>query len=289
MEGLAMTTYLPRFVPQLDGSPYQGLNCTCAVGAMAVDRETLGAKTTTGARVRQMTHDTSGGTTQRQVVNAVNANFDTGLELALNISTNDALKRLDSGEGMMLAGRSSVTRGTRWQESETFGGNHQWWDNERRRNSQAAGGWEHRIYGPLGDGRRAGIANFAPHGLWIPQAVVLDFAHRLNVSTDPDHSYVPLGYGKLYAAFTQDTEPHLELHWGGHPIVPPKAMYIKVPTGQRANKRTRPNLTGRVVDQMRNGERFNAYQKTIKGQNLGGSSVWYGNVDGTRWLHSSAF
>jgi hypothetical protein len=53
-----MTTYRPHQVSQLDSSQYAGLNCTCAAGVVALDRETLGAKRTTGARVRQLAGNT---------------------------------------------------------------------------------------------------------------------------------------------------------------------------------------------------------------------------------------
>jgi hypothetical protein len=282
-----MSTYLPTFVKQLDGSTFAGSNCNCAVAAMALDRETLGRDTTTGKRVRQLTGDTSGGTTQRQVVDALMRGWDADLDLSLNIKTADALKRLDSGQGMMLAGQSSATRGTKWQASETFGDNHQWWCNERRKNSQVAGGYQWLIMDPLGDGRRPGIADFS-EGLWLPQEVVLSFARRLNVSATPDKTYVPIGVGKFYAVFTHDTEPHLVLRKGALEISPSRVMVVKVPKGQQANVRSGPSTAHKIINRAPNGSRFRACQR-IKGTVLGGDATWFGNIDNTRWLHASSF
>jgi len=277
-----MAAYRPAFVKQLDGSKYAGLNCTCAAGAMALDRETLGKKTSTGAIVRNWTGDTVGGTRQRQVADALDRAYDVELDVETPIGTTTALGRLDDGQGMMLGGASSATRGTRWSASETFGGNHQWFDNERRKNSQVAGGYEHLIFDPLADGRRAGIAK-SP--MWIPQAVVLDFAKRL----DLDGKGNLIGTGRFYAVFTHDTEPHLVLRFGAIAIVPPQIKVIKVPVGQQANVRSGPGTTYKIINRAPNGTKFRAWQRTTKGQLLAGSRVWYGNVDGTRWLHATAF
>jgi len=277
-----MTAYRPTFVKQLDGSQYQGLNCTCAAGAMALDRDTLGRKKSTGAAIRKLTGDTTGGTRQVQVANAIENAYGVHLDVETPILTTTALARLDRGEGMMLAGQSGATKGTKWQASETFTGNHQWYDNERRRNSQVSGGWEHLIFDPLADGRRAGIAK-SP--MWIPQAVVLDFAKRL----DLDGHGTRLGSGQFYAVFTHDTEPHLVLRYGGVALNPPQRKIIKVPTGQRANIRTRPTTAAPIAYTRANGMAWNAYQKTTTGQLLAGSRVWYGNIDGTRWAHVTAF
>ena len=277
-----MTAYRPAFVKQLDGSKYQGLNCTCAAGAMALDRDTLGRKTSTGAIIRNWTGDTVGGTRQSQVADAIERAYGVELDVETPILTATALSRLDSGQGMMLAGQSAATHGTKWSASETFTGNHQWFDNERRKNSQVAGGYEHLIFDPLADGRRAGIAK-SP--FWVPENVVLDFARRLDV----DGRGTRLGYGKFYAVFTHDTEPHIVLRYGGVELKPPRVKTIQVPAGHKANVRSRPTTAAPIVNRKVNGSHFTAYQRTTTGQLIGGSRIWFGNIDGTRWLHVSAF
>lgn len=273
-----MTAYRPKFVKQLDGSKYAGLNCTCAAGAMALDRETLGKKTSTGAIIRNWTGDTVGGTRQQQVADAIERAYNVELDVVTPIAINTAMARLDKGEGMMLAGQEGATHGTKWQASETFTGNHQWYINERRKTSTSH---EHLVYDPLADGRRAGIAQ-SP--FWIPESYVLDFAKRLDV----DGNGHRLGPGLFYAVFTHDTEPHLVLRYGGVAIGR-SAKTIKVPTGQRANVRTGPATTYKIAYTLANGRTFIAYQVTNAGQSLNGSRTWYGNIDGTRWTHASSF
>ena len=282
IRGTTVTAYRPKFVKQLDGSKYAGLNCTCAAGAMALDRDTLGHKTSTGAIIRNWTGDTVGGTRQVQVADAIERAYGVELDVETPILTADALRRLDAGQGMMLAGQSAATRGTKWQASETFTGNHQWYDNERRKNSSVAGGYEHLIYDPLADGRRAGIAQ-SP--MWIPENVVLDFARRLDI----DGLGTRLGYGRFYAVFTHDTEPHLVLRYGGTALKPPQVKTIHVPAGHKANVRRRPTTEAAIVNRKANGSTFTAYQVTKTGQSLGGSRTWYGNIDGSRWLHVTSF
>jgi hypothetical protein len=282
-----MTPYRPQFVAQLDGSKYAGLNCTPTSGAVALDRETLGKRKTTGAIVRSITGDTSGGTNLNQIDAALSQGWDVDLDTVLGISTSAALSRLDEGRGMMLQGQEGATHGTKWSASETFTGNHCWFDNERRKNSQVPGGYEHLIYDPLADGRRLAIA-LSP--MWIPETVVLDFARRLNLASS---GYIALGYGRLYASFTHDTEPHLTLRYSAKAITPPSRKTVKVPAGRRANVRNAPSINGAIVQRLANGNHFTAYQVTTKvvtkGQTVGGSSTWYGNIDGTRWAHMSAF
>lgn len=213
-----MTAYRPAFVKQLDGSLYEGLNCTTAAGAMALDRHTLGAKTSTGSIIRKATGDTKDGTTQRQVADAILNKYGQKLDVNTPFPIATTWRYLDEGKGLMLAGQESATRGTRWQGSETFGGNHQWWDNERRRNSQVSGGWEHLIFDPLADGRRPGIAH-SP--FWVPEGIVHQFTTRLNVSSSPETHYVALGPNSVYVVFTKDTEPHL---WATD--VPPDIRHV---------------------------------------------------------------
>jgi len=277
-----MSTYRPRQVNQLDGSRYAGLNCTAAAGAMALDRETLGKKTSTGAIIRNWTGDTVGGLRQQQVADAIERAYGVELDVRTNIPTADALALLDKGHGMMLAGASAATINTKWRASETFKGNHQWFVNERRK---VTGGYEHLVFDPLADGRRTGIAD-SP--FWMPEAIVLDFAKRLNVSATPDQNYVPLGPGRFYAVFTHDTEPHLTLRYGASAITP-VIKVVKVPTGQQANVRSGPGTEYKVINRAPNGSRFRACQVKTNGQLLAGSRKWFGNIDGTRWLHVTAF
>lgn len=59
--------YKAHPVEQLDGSQYQGFNCVAADDAMFLDRATQGAIRTSGAHIRSVTGDTSGGLTLDQI------------------------------------------------------------------------------------------------------------------------------------------------------------------------------------------------------------------------------
>jgi hypothetical protein len=272
-----------RFVKQLDGSRYASLNCTCAAAAMALDRATIGQKRTTAAQIRAYTGDTSGGTNLAQVTNVLRARYgvDMLVRYGAPIATFD--EHLYDGRGAILQGASSATRGTRFQASETFGGNHAWYVSEGR-------GWrltngvhvptDYLVFDPLADGRRAGIAE-SP--FWLPREYLLTFARRLVVSGSTQ-----LGFGKVYAAFTRDTEPHFHAAHGATRTSPfPDRTRGTAPTGKRVNVRSGPSTTYPIVDYLSTGDLFLAYQRTDTGQSLSGSRRWYGDHDGRRWVHRS--
>lgn len=189
----------PVFVKQLDGSRYGGLNCTCASAAMALDRYTIGKERTTGAYVRALTGDTMGGTNLDQVANALKSRWGITLDVERGETFDRFYDRIRAGQGAILQGWAGVTKGTKWQASESFSGNHAWYVNDHNENGFL-------VYDPLADGRRDGIAT-SP--MRIPKSVVQEFAGKLNVAAE---GYRALGYGRIYAAFTRDTEPHVHLH-----------------------------------------------------------------------------
>lgn len=252
----------PVFVKQLDGSRYAGLNCTCASAAMALDRHTIGAKHATGAYVRFLTGDTTGGTTLAQVDAALARTWGVNLDVEYGLSWDAFSTRIRAGQGAILQGWAAVTRGTRWQASETFGGNHAWYVNDRNDDGFL-------VYDPLADGRRPGIAK-SP--MRIPAAVVREFAGRLNVG-DPAEGYHALGLGKVYAAFTKDTEPHVHLRSTARRTVP-------FPDQVRVNRdviavRNGPGPRARIIDQLHRDDLFTAYQETDN---------YLGSHGGTRWV-----
>lgn len=270
----------PVFVKQLDGSRYAGLNCTCAAGAMALDRHTLGTDRTSGARVRSLTGDTSGGTTLPQVAAAIRSGWNVSLEVRLGISWAGFDAALRAGKGAILQGSSAATKGTKWQASETFAGNHAWFVNEGRGWAERNGVWspaEYKVYDPLADGRRPAIAK-SP--MWIPAATVRKFAALLEVT--PGNR---LGTGRAYAAFTRDTEPHAHFRYGGTRTNPfPDRTRVTVSSGYM---RSAPMLAAKYqIRPLRAGDLFIAYQITTRGEAWRGSRTWYGNHDGTQWIHA---
>jgi hypothetical protein len=182
--------YTPQFQKQLDGSLYSGLNCTCASAAMANDDDTCGKEVHTPAAIRQWTGDKSGGTTLSEVDAALNANTSTRLDVRYRYPWSEFKRRVNGGAAAILQGWYVPIRDTRFGGSETFGGNHA----------------IHvppflKAMDPLADGRRAGIYRY--HGEEYPEGMLETFAGRLNLGGS---SYVPLGMGLVYAAFTRDND-----------------------------------------------------------------------------------
>jgi hypothetical protein len=272
------------FVKQLDGSKYAGLNCTCAAAAMCVDRSSIGKRRTTGAEVRRLTGDTSGGTRLTQVDAALNK-MGVNLDVRTPMSLPAYFQAIHDGRGTILQGASRATRGTKWQASETFGGNHAWYIGEGR-------GWrllsgyqtptDLLVHDPLADGRRAGIAR-SP--FWVPRYIVERFARLL----DLDGNGNLLGPGRAYAALTRDTEPHVHLAFNGRPTSPfPDRTRAVAPAGKRVNVHYRPDTkASTVIETLADDELFIAYQVTDQGESFRGSRRWYGDHQGSRWIHAA--
>lgn len=84
-------------------------------------------------------------------------------------------------------------------------------------------------------------------------------------------------------------EPVVTLRYGARKLARPTRKTIRVPAGRKANVRTAPRTTARITAHLANGTAWTAYQVTDSGQLLAGSRRWYGNREGTRWLHTTAF
>jgi hypothetical protein len=290
--------YRPKPVFQLrrdpahpTGSSLRSKNCNPAAGATLVDYVTCGARTTTGAAVRELTGDTVKGTSLRQVANAIDRGF--GVELDLNSSSfARVVTALKAGRGVSLCGSSRVTRGTRWQASETFDGNHQWALTDiRQRDGREA---ELLVFDPLADGRRRKIAR-SP--MWIPVSVVREFAGRLDLRSqeeiDARKPRRPLGLGKATYGVTAAVACSAGAHVTGPAVRHAGAKLInghtgrdfvvKVPVGR---VRARPTTRSPIVSRKRSGQIFHVHQQ-IDGQPVGGSPVWFGDRLGRRWMHAS--
>lgn len=278
----------PDQVDQLDGSRYAGLNCTCAAGAMALDRATLGVHRTTGAKVRALTGDTTGGTTLSQVASALKRGWDVELDVHLDVPFVTLEQRLHRGQGAIIQGWEGVFKGTRFQSSETFAGNHATFVNEGRDWRQRADGlWiagSFLVFNPLADGRRPGIAQ-SPY--WVPRDTLVRWCGKLDVSSAAQN-YIPLGIGMVYAAFTPDTEPHVHLKHGAHRTTPfPDHVVARHPRGTRVWVRGGPGPEYPVIDRVRSGTPFLAYQVVEGGAGAGGEHTWYGDHNGGRWIVAS--
>jgi hypothetical protein len=283
--------YRPHQRDQLDGSPYAGNNCNCASTATAIERASLGQVMVTSALVRSETRnpdgtkDVKGGTNLSQM-RAVAALHGIALEVHFGETGSYAkmVAGIQQGRGVLYSGSSIVTRGTIYQESETYADNHAWYLNEMRRVSELGTRQnQFLVYMPLGDGRRPGIAN-SPN--WIPESIVRRFAAMLDLRSEYERQagYPPqrLGDGRAYFAFTRDTEAPVNLLYGAVSLLPYHVFRVNVVPPLQANVRRSPG--GSVRARLPDGANFVAHQKaTLAG------ALWFGNKDGNRWVHSGNF
>lgn len=277
-----MSVYRPPFIKQLDGSRYAGLNCTMASAAMAAVRHTRGANPAgtapwypTPSYLRGRTGDSSGGTTLAQADSVLIRLYNINLDIEYNLGWEDFLQRVLHGEGAILQGGYSAIRGTKYSGSETFGGNHAVYINEAKWN-ETFNRWDFLWYDPLCDGRRAGI----PKGpQWVPGWLVKKFASALMVTANSR-----IGANQTYCAFTRDTEDVIE-KFGGVKLASP----VVFEATKDNNARRAPRLNSDTARRYTIGELFKAFQKSSIGNLVGGSRIWYGDADGTRWVPAAYF
>jgi hypothetical protein len=182
----------PYGTGQLDGSTYAGVNCNCWSAAQAAQYDSCGARDPSAATVRLWTGDKSGGTTLSQTDDALRVHLGIDLDTRYSYPWSDFVRRVNGGAAAILQGWYKPILATRFAGSETFSGNH---------SMLILPGLV--AMDPLADGRRVGIYKY--HGEAYPEALLKDFAGRLNVGGS---SYRPLGSGLVYASFTRDNEPN---------------------------------------------------------------------------------
>ena len=292
--------YRPRAVFQLKrdprhpkGSALGGVNCNPTAGAVLVDLTSCGGKRTTGAAVRELTNDTVGGTVLSVVASALRRGFDVDLDID-TASFDRVTKALQAGRGVSLCGSSSATRGTRFQASETFDGNHQWALTDIR--TVEDGRLEILVFDPLADGRRRGIAT-SP--MWISSSVVREFAGMFDLRSKADKAAKlprrPLGIGRATYGVTEvvacaskkGPTPGVRLRAGAS-LVNGQAGRDRVVGVAVARIRERPTTTSDIVGRKRAGDTYRAYQR-IRGQRVAGDPIWLGDRTGGRWMHASLF
>jgi hypothetical protein len=197
---MACPGYMPSFgVGQLDGSAYEGLNCTCWSASRAANDDSCGAHKPSASSVRIWTGDTSGGTNLAQVDDALRVHVGIDLDTRYRYPWSEFVRRVNGGASAILQGWYSPIRDSRFGASETFGGNHAMLVTPRL-----------VAMDPLADGRRTGIYKY--HGEAYPATLLRTFAARLNIGSG---RYVPLGDGLVYASFTRDNEPDYRLRFLG--------------------------------------------------------------------------
>jgi hypothetical protein len=268
-----------KYKTQLTGTALAGSNCTPASGAMGGFTQTNGKRDLSPDTVRKATGDTSGGTNLDQIKFAL-ARLGIagwwGPYRGMSIQSFWNNLRINH-RAAVVQGASSATRGTKYQGSETFGGNHAWAIIQGRGWFKPAGSTQYLptdllVGDPLCNGRRPGIAKGFQ---WIPRRYVVEFFRRLDIGGRQ------LGYGKVYALLTKDTWPHYHLKYGAVTTTP---RNVRVKAGYKI----RSSPGGKVVRSTTGATGMQVWMVVTDGPLLGGSRKWYGNHEGNRWIHSSA-
>jgi hypothetical protein len=243
-------------------------------GASAAYRHTLGRKLFTAQRLRDLTGDHVGGNTLDQLRAALVRAGVPGFSIPYRgIPTSTLYAWVRAGRGVVVQGSSIATRGTKWQASETFIGNHAWYVFRAVGPFDSAGRPSFvDVMDPLADGRRKGIAK-SP--LRIPRNLFEKFLAYLSFG-----GYERLGYGRAYALFTGVTIPHRHATSGG--------VYVRGRFKVKGGYNLRRSPGGKLIRKTKPGEIFDGWQKLSTGPNMGGSRTWYGDHSGTVWIHVSA-
>ncbi len=278
-------------------------SCTAYAMAMGIDVATGGAVRPSGCKVRSLTGDVENGLTLSQVAEVAQAHYDVRVAVRTGrnaIAPAVAARLVRSGRGFVLQGNTGALPKD-LQSGGPAAVNHAVWVNDVRGGTpdhpEAA-----TVYDPAADGRRPGIRKGAVAWPWD---TVLAFAAALRLD---DHGR-RLGPGRIYAGFiarrpadgdTPDAVPAptpkladgLVLRFGASRTTPfPDRTLADPPAGRKVNVRRRPDrlLPGDIVDLLPARSLFLAFQRTTAGAMPAGSGsrVWYGNRNGTEWIHES--
>lgn len=275
-------------------------SCTAYAMAMGIDVATRGKLRPSGCKVRSLTGDTDAGLMLGQVAAVAQEHF--GVPVAVRtgpnaISSSAAAQRVRAGQGFVLQGNTGALPGG-LRAGGSNAANHAVWVNEVRGGTADAPA-EALVYDPAADGRRSGIT-VAPD--WWAWHDVLGFASALVL--DPHGR--KLGTGRMYAGFVPASAANVSpqpppapapatqptFRFGGKPTTPlPDHVRANPPRGRRVNVRRRPDrlAPGDIVELLSSGALFIAFQRTSTGAKPAGSNsrTWYGNRDGTQWIHVS--
>lgn len=251
-------------------------SCTMYAGAMAVDGTTGGVKRPSGCALRRASGDTSGGTTLRQMADAVmeltgiHVDTYTGANV---LSPQRVARNARAGRRQVIQINADAMIGTRFQ-STAGAVNHAVMLNEVRGGTLDEPA-EALIYDPAADGRvRSYHVDQGPS--WWPWSLVKKACANLRPS-GPGGSR--LGPGKVYVAVFPDSEPHVTLRAKARKSSP-------FPDRTRANK---PKVGvyaypgGPHRYSVARGTLLVGYQY-VDASSAWGSTRWLGNDDNTEWV-----
>jgi hypothetical protein len=288
---------------KVDGHKLGWVSCTAYSMAMGIDAYTAGDQHPKGCAIRKHTGDTESGLTIRQVAEVAQEHYDvlvtrrTGSNV---IAPEKAAELAGKGRGFVLQGNTGALLGTKSQSTKGPVQHAVWVQRvEFDANGRPAFAV---VFDPCADGRRLSSTRDAPKApqKW-PWDRVLAFASALQLGEGRE-----LGPGRFYAGFVprlrpspvpgsanliQDV-PDVTLRFDARKTAPfPDRTRAKPPAGRRVNVRRRPDRLDPddVTDKLGDGDLFIAYQRTSTGAKPPGSRsrTWFGNRDGTAWVHVS--
>ncbi len=291
----AQAFFRPVFQPQgpddrciINGHTLGWSSCTCYAAAMGEDSTTLGHRRPSGCAIRRETGDTTGGTTLRQVTDAL-ASLYPGTFIATytgaNVITPARLAALlRAGHKVVVQGNADAMIGTP-QQSTAGPVNHAVMINSVWGGTTVGVPKYADVFDSAADGRDRSYHVDQGPSTW-PWSLVLKFCANLR----PNGPGTPrLGSGKIYAAVFVDSEPHLTLAHGGVPV--PRVRKAGAPDRARADRaitriHSRPTTgSASTVRKIPEGTLVFLYQYTNSGESYLGSTTWFGNPEGTEWIH----
>ena len=282
----AQTFRRPTFQPQgpdtrciVNGHALGWDSCTMYAGAMAVNG-TDPTKHPTGCTLRTRSGDVTGGTTLRQMADAVQsvAGMTVSTYTGSNVLTPQRVAALvRSGRRVVVQGNADAMIGTDFR-STAGAVNHAVMIN------QVLGGTldeptKALVYDPAADGRpRSYHVDQGPS--WWPWSLVKTFCAHLRPTGE---NGARLGPGKVYVGVFPDSEPHVTLRYGAKKSTPfPDRVKAAHPTQKSAGVYSAPSGGTRLYG-VANGTLLVGYQ-VATGTPSWGSDQWLGNDDGTEWI-----
>ena len=275
------------------------VSCTAYAMAMGIDAATEGALTPTGCEVRTFTKDFTKGLTLTQVATVAAEHYGVRVTVRTGrhaIAPEKAAQQIGLGRGFVLQGNAEALLDTRFRSTKGAV-NHAVWVN-RVRGGTPDRPKEARVFDPAADGRTAPWGTAVKGPSWWPWETVLAFGAALR-----DDAGRKIGPGKLYAGFVPrpmtevaarlaSADPAVHLLAGAKRTTPfPDRQRADPPTHRRVNVRSNPRRLDPddIVDRLSDGMLFVAFQRFETGAKPSGSMsrIWYGNRDGTEWIHES--
>jgi hypothetical protein len=186
-EAMTQVTFQPQN-PAISGYSLGWSSCTAFSAAMAASFDQQVAELCTGAQVRTLTHDTTGGLTLPQVDAAVLEGWNVNLNTVLGDTWTDFAKRINAGQGAILQGWYAPIADSPFDAGRGFRSNHAIF---------VPPGWG--AMDPLADGRYGEAYKY--QGAVYPSSLLREFAGRLNIGGS---AYKALGLGLVYASYTAD-------------------------------------------------------------------------------------